>query len=127
LAAEPANLEAKLSLARVRIALGKLDEARDDLQGTLGSTPPHVPSILLFAALVDTNERATAAATALDALKTDTYAVFRESAEYAVAQAVVAAARGDAEAPKKRLDGAQAARSMSPQLAVALADSLKLA
>lgn len=122
----PSDLELKLALVRVRIGLGRLDEAREDLQTTLRHEPPHVPSLLLFAALAKTPAQGEAGARAFEALSAQRFATFRESAEQAVADASLLSAKGDPTAAAARLDGAANSSSVSPQLAVAVSDSLKL-
>jgi tetratricopeptide (TPR) repeat protein len=127
LASTPDDLDARLALVRVRIALGRLDEARAELQKTLGHQPPHIPSLLLFAALSKTSEQGDVGQKALSAVGGGRYATLRASAEYAVAEAALLQARGDSAGASGRLAQANTSRSMSPQLAVALSDSLKIA
>jgi Flp pilus assembly protein TadD len=125
-AGSPDDLDLALALVRVRIALGKLDEARTELQKTLRRTPPHVPSMLLFASLAKTTEQGAAGRAALTALTDQRYSTFRNSAEYAVAESSLLIASGDAQSARQRLEKASTSRSTSPQLAVAVSDSLKL-
>ncbi len=125
---DPDDFEAHLGLARLALRARRLEEARKHLERTLEKSPPHVPSLLLFAALADTKERAERGLKAFRALEGKTYAKFRGSAEYVVARAALdSAARTAGGAKEELLDEQGAHRPFNLQVALALADSLQVA
>ena len=62
----------------------------------------------------------------MEALSGEKWQRFRESAEYAVAESTLLGQGGDATGARERLVRASESRSISPQVAVALADALEL-
>jgi tetratricopeptide (TPR) repeat protein len=121
LSASPEDLDARLAMARIKIVTKRTEEARGQLEKTLGHQPPHIPALLLFAALADTRARAEAGLAALDALTEKHYEPLRKSAEYAAARANLQNSLVGAAAMEKTLTEAKNSSSLGGGLALAVA------
>lgn len=117
------DLDARLSLARVEVLQQHFDVALSELESTLRRQPPNVPSLLLYAALAQNPAQGKAGIGALDGLDTKSFAPLLKSAEYAFARASLMSVGGDNAGADAVLAGAASSKSLSPPLALGLANA----
>ncbi len=117
------DLDARLALARIEVLQQHFDAARSELESTLRHQPPHVPSLLLYAALSHDPAQGKAGLVALDGLDRKSYVPLLKSAEYAYARASLMVASSDNAGADAVLAGAASSTSLSPPLALGLANA----
>jgi tetratricopeptide (TPR) repeat protein len=120
--ARPKDADVRFEIASMDVAQKRFDEARPGLEIAIERDPPHIASLLLFAALARTPASGKQGLQALSRVDKANFAPFVESAEYAFARASFQAASGDAVAAESTLADAQQRNSIQPHLAIGLAE-----